>query len=141
CMVFFIVCIATATMATLVYVPRMADSLRERPWLFAIAVLHMLAVANVPREINAGRDFRAFLSSATAMATLMTLYGLGMFPNLVYDPYQPENSLTIYNSASSGRALWIMLFIAGLGVPVVLTYTVTIYWVFRGKVELDKMSY
>lgn len=141
CMIFFIVCIATSTMATLVYVPRMADALRARPWLFGVAVLHMLAVANVPREIQAGRDFRAFVSSAVAMATLMTLYGLGMFPYLVHDPANPENSLTIYNAASSQKTLWIMLIIAAIGVPVVLSYTVTIYWVFRGKVELDRMSY
>jgi cytochrome bd-type quinol oxidase subunit 2 len=26
-------------------------------------------------------------------------------------------------------------------VPVVLAYTVSIYWIFRGKVRLDRMSY
>jgi cytochrome d ubiquinol oxidase subunit II len=26
-------------------------------------------------------------------------------------------------------------------VPIVLAYTVSIYWIFRGKVKLDKMSY
>jgi cytochrome d ubiquinol oxidase subunit II len=34
-----------------------------------------------------------------------------------------------------------MLIIAGIGVPVVLAYTVSIYWIFRGKVRLDRMSY
>jgi len=27
------------------------------------------------------------------------------------------------------------------GVPNVLAYTVSIYWIFRGKVKLDRMSY
>jgi cytochrome bd-type quinol oxidase subunit 2 len=26
-------------------------------------------------------------------------------------------------------------------VPVVLAYTIGVYWIFRGKVKLDKMSY
>jgi len=52
-----------------------------------------------------------------------------------------NNSLTIYNAASSAKTLGIMLTIALIGVPVVLTYTVSIYWIFRGKVKLDKMSY
>jgi cytochrome d ubiquinol oxidase subunit II len=34
-----------------------------------------------------------------------------------------------------------MLVIAGIGVPIVIAYTVCIYWIFRGKVKLDRMSY
>lgn len=34
-----------------------------------------------------------------------------------------------------------MLVIALLGLPLVLAYTVSIYWIFRGKVKLDRMSY
>ncbi len=141
CMIFFIICLATMTLATLVYIPRMSERLRQEPGLFVIAILHMLAVANIPREINANRDFRAFVSSAAAMATLMALYGLGMYPNLVYSHPNPERSLDIYNAASSGKTLGIMLIIAGIGVPIVLIYTTSIYWIFRGKVKLDRMSY
>jgi cytochrome d ubiquinol oxidase subunit II len=35
----------------------------------------------------------------------------------------------------------IMLIIAILGVPVVLAYTVSIYYIFRGKVKLAPHSY
>jgi cytochrome d ubiquinol oxidase subunit II len=31
--------------------------------------------------------------------------------------------------------------IAFLGMPFVITYTVVIYWTFKGKTELDKHSY
>jgi cytochrome d ubiquinol oxidase subunit II len=34
-----------------------------------------------------------------------------------------------------------MAIIAAIGMPFVLGYTSVIYWVFRGKVKLDKMSY
>ncbi len=34
-----------------------------------------------------------------------------------------------------------MLTIALIGVPIVLAYTVSIYWIFRGKVRLNSMSY
>ena len=53
----------------------------------------------------------------------------------------PANSLTIYNAASSPKTLGIMLVIAIIGVPLVLAYTASIYWVFRGKVKLDRFSY
>jgi cytochrome d ubiquinol oxidase subunit II len=141
CIIFFIICYATTTMATLLYVPHMAARVRANPWLFSIAILNMLAIANIPREIHRGRDGRAFLSSCVAMLALMGLFGLEMYPNLVLSNPLPANSLTIDNAASSHKTLGIMLTIALIGVPVVLAYTIGVYWIFRGKVKLDKMSY
>jgi cytochrome d ubiquinol oxidase subunit II len=141
CIIFFIICYAVTTMATLLYVPHMAARVRTHPWLFSVALANMLAIANIPREIHHGRDFNAFLSSCAAMIALMTLFGLEMFPHMVLSNPLPEHSLTIYNAASSPKTLGIMLTIALIGVPIVLTYTVSIYWIFRGKVKLDKTSY
>jgi cytochrome d ubiquinol oxidase subunit II len=141
CMIFFIVCYAVTTMATLLYVPHMAARVRANPWLFSIALANMLAIANIPREIHRGNDWRAFLSSCAVMLTLMGLFGLEMFPNLVFSNPNPAHSLDIRNAASSPKTLGIMLTMAGIGVPVVVAYTVSIYWIFRGKVRLDQMSY
>jgi cytochrome d ubiquinol oxidase subunit II len=101
----------------------------------------MLAIANIPREIHRRREFAAFLSSCASMTALMILFGMEMYPNLVYNRLDPAHSLNIHNAASSPKTLGIMLTIALIGIPVVLAYTVSIYWVFRGKVKLDKMSY
>jgi len=141
CIIFFIVCYATSSMATLLYLPHMTETLKQYPAFFAVALLNMLAIANIPREIHKGRDFNAFLSSCAAMLALMVLFGVGMYPNMVFSDIAPENSLTIFNAASSQKTLGIMLIIALIGVPIVLTYTVCIYWIFRGKVKLDRMSY
>ena len=128
-------------MATLLYVPHMAARVRANPGLFSIAILNMLAIANIPREIHLGRDWRAFVSSCVAMVALMGLFGLEMYPNLVLSNPVPAHSLSIRNAASSEKTLGIMLTIALIGVPVVVAYTVSIYWIFRGKVKLDRMSY
>jgi cytochrome bd ubiquinol oxidase subunit II len=141
CIIFFIICYAITTMATLLYVPHMAARVRANPWLFSLALLNMLAIANIPREIHRRRDWPAFLSSCVAMICLMGLFGLEMFPNLVLSKPDLANSLTIHNAASSTKTLGIMLTIALIGLPVVLAYTVSIYWIFRGKVKFDKMSY
>lgn len=141
CIIFFIICYAVTTMATLLYVPHMAARVRSEPWLFSLAVLNMLAIANIPREIHHGRDGRAFISSGLAMIALMSLFGMEMYPNLVLSQPDPQNSLTIWNAASSQRTLGIMFTIALLGIPVVLAYTISIYWIFRGKVRLNAMSY
>jgi cytochrome d ubiquinol oxidase subunit II len=141
CIIFFIICYAVTTMATLLYVPHMAARVRTNPWLFSIALVNMLAIANIPREIHQGRDWRAFVSSCVAMIALMGLFGLEMYPNLVLSNPELANSLNIHSAASSQKTLGVMLTIALTGVPIVLAYTVSIYWIFRGKVKLDKMSY
>ncbi|MBP1597881.1 MAG: cydB [Acidobacteria bacterium] len=139
--IFFTICYVSTTMATLLYVPHMTDTIRAYPVFFGIAILNMLAIANIPREIHHGRDFRAFLSSCAAMASLMALFGIGMYPDIVWASNDAANSLTVYNAASSETTLGIMLVIAIIGVPLVLAYTTSIYWVFRGKVKLDRFSY
>ncbi|MBK7092757.1 MAG: cytochrome d ubiquinol oxidase subunit II [bacterium] len=139
--IFFIICYATTTMATLLYVPQMANVIKENPVLFLVPLMNMLAIANIPREIYHGRDWRAFLSSSFAIVFLLALFGIGMFPNMIFSNPIAENSLNIYNAASSAKTLKIMLIIAAMGVPVVLAYTISIYWIFRGKVKLDSTSY
>lgn len=137
----FLLCYLATTIATLLFVPHMTDVFRHRPWLLVLPALSVLAAANIPREAYHGRELRAFLSSCAVMGGLMLLFGLGMYPNLVYSSPHPERSLTIYNAASSSGTLGTMAIIAALGIPLVLAYTVSVYWIFRGKVRLDPHSY
>ena len=128
-------------MATLVYYPGMAQHFKDVPELFIVALLNMLAIANIPREIYNGNEFKAFLSSSASILALLTLFAIGMYPNMVLSNPLPEHSLTLYNAASSQKTLQIMLIFAIIGIPFVLAYTISIYWIFRGKVKLDKTSY
>jgi cytochrome d ubiquinol oxidase subunit II len=137
----FILCYVILTLATLLYVPHVVEAFRREPWFFAIVIPVVLAIANIPREVNRRQEFLAFLSSCAAMAGLMAIFGLGAYPNLVYSVPNPEHSLTIANAASSHKTLGIMLTIALLGIPAVLAYSASIYWIFRGKVKIDRMSY
>jgi len=139
--VWFVILYALTTMATLLWQPHLAERMRAQPAWFLVPVATMLAVANVPREIFHGREFRAFLSSSAAIGLLVALIGVGLYPNLLLASNAPANSLTIVNAASSSKTLGIMLIIAIIGVPLVLAYTAGIYWVFRGKVKLEKTSY
>src|SRR6202789_1193313 len=77
--IFFVMCSATTTMATLLYVQHMADRVRENPWLFSIVLVNMLAIANIPRAFHLNQDRRAFLSSCVAIITLMLLFGLNLY--------------------------------------------------------------
>jgi cytochrome d ubiquinol oxidase subunit II len=127
--------------ATLVYAPHLLEILRARPWLLAVFALNVLVVMNIPRQNHKGNEFAAFLSSCGAMMLLMTLFGLTVFPNMVLSMPNPEYSLNIYNAASTEKTHRIMFIIALLGVPIVLAYTASIYYIFRGKVKLTPHSY
>ncbi|MBX3043282.1 MAG: cytochrome d ubiquinol oxidase subunit II [Candidatus Kapabacteria bacterium] len=139
--IFFVICYVTVTMATLIYIPHMIDVFKAHPEYFALAILNMLAVANIPREIHKGREFMAFLSSSFSIAALLGLFALGMFPNIVPSTIDTAYNLTAYAHSSSRKTLEVMITMALIGIPFVLAYTTSIYWVFRGKVKLDKMSY
>jgi cytochrome d ubiquinol oxidase subunit II len=142
CIITFIICYATATMATLIYMPHMTEAIQQRPFFFLVALVNMLAIANIPREIYHGRDGRAFLSSCFNIVCLLALFAVGMYPNVVRAINDPQQlSLTIYNSASSPLTLKILLLMAAIGIPLVVSYTAAIYWIFRGKVVLEPHSY
>jgi cytochrome d ubiquinol oxidase subunit II len=141
CIIAFIMVYGIATMATLVYMPHMAEPFKQYPALFALPVLGMLAVANIPRQVFFKQDFRAFLSSCASIALLMSVFALGHFPYLVRSTLVGGTSLDIHNSSSSSLSLSILLTFVAIGIPFILSYTFVIYWVFRGKVKLDSMSY
>jgi cytochrome d ubiquinol oxidase subunit II len=139
--IFFVVCYVVMTLATIVSAPHMLENLKQYPILFVLPVVNILAIANIRLEMRRQRYFRAFLSSALSTAVLMALFGLGLYPNLILSTSDAANTLTIYNAASSDKALRIMLIIAAIGLPLVILYMTIIYRVFRGKVRLDPESY
>lgn len=142
CIIFFIIMYAVTTMATLIYMPHMISTLHDRPIFFLLAIANILFVANIPREISQGRDVRAFVSSCLNIICLLGLYAIGTYPQVIRAINDPENlSLTIYNSASSVLTLEILFLIAFIGIPLVVAYTIGIYYIFRGKVKIDPHSY
>lgn len=137
----FLALYAISTFATVMVVPRATTNFEHFPSAVVVVILSMLAIANIPRSLAAGRIGEAFISSCCTIAGLIFLFGVALFPNLVTSSPVPENSLTIYSASSSVSTLQTMAFIAVIGMPCVVAYTVIVYWTFRGSVRLDKHSY
>src|SRR5437773_12041155 len=121
--------------------PMATANFRLHPWAWGVVVLNVLAIANIPRAIHLRRAGYAFASSCATLAALTFLFGVALFPDLIHSSLNPDWSLTVYNAASSHKTLANMAIIAALGMPFVLAYTSVVYWVFRGKVQLGKLSY
>lgn len=130
----FLLIYMLTTIATLQFIPAATRNFVHYPWAGGIVVVNVLAIANIPRSIVLGRPFRTFLSSCVNISCLICLFGIALFPNLVTSTIEPAYSLTIYNASSSLKTLRITQLIALLGMPFVLTYTASVYWVFRGKI-------
>lgn len=127
--------------ATLWLFPHALTNFKTIPVAWVVVLLNVLAVANIPRAIHLGRPLYAFVSSSATIAALTFLFGMALYPNLLDSSLGARFNLTIYNASSSLKTLGLMRVIAMIGMPFVLTYTGIVYWVFRGKVRLDKDSY
>ena len=125
------------TIATWFHAPHSVDNLQRYPWLWIVPALNVLAVLNIPRAMHLGRPGYAFFTSTMVIAALACLFSVAIFPNFMRSTIDPEFNVTLTNARSSASTLMIMLWIAAIGMPCVLSYTITIYWIFRGKVSAE----
>jgi len=137
----FVALYAGATMMTVYAAPHLFEGVVNMPLFWVALAALVLSVAYIPLAAARTRPGHAFLASATALAAMLGLVGLGLFPTLVPASNDPTLSLTIYNSSSSTKTLTVMLIIALIGMPFVIGYTALIYRAFRGKVTITEESY
>jgi cytochrome d ubiquinol oxidase subunit II len=140
-MIFFIVSFGITTLYTLLYIPHLSDTFKSEKLYFIIPLLAFLSIANIPRLVSKKKYRIAFIFSSLTMSFLLILVAVELFPTLLYSTIDPSFDITIYNAASSDKALSIMLTIAAIGTPLVLIYTIFVYTTFKGKVQLDDTSY
>jgi cytochrome bd ubiquinol oxidase subunit II len=139
--IFFTLMFSMTTVATLIYIPEMAEKFRLHPMLFILPASAILAVANIPRLVIKRRYRLAFIFSGLTISLLLALFAVGLFPNIVVSTLSAENNITIYNAASSQLTLKNLMIVALIGVPLVAAYTTFVFWTFKGKVHQDKMIY
>jgi cytochrome d ubiquinol oxidase subunit II len=157
----FVILFTTITAYTLYLKPEMIANFSfgtvEAPWeahgfvaehqtlvsvfAWAVVLLNILSILNIPRTLVKGKEMQAFISSALTIGAIIGLFALGIFPNMMISSLDPAYNLDIYNASSSQGTLSTMFYISIFGLPFVLGYTSIIYWTYRGKVELTENSY
>ncbi|MDM8528556.1 cytochrome d ubiquinol oxidase subunit II [Anaerolineales bacterium HSG24] len=138
---FFLISYILVTILTLILLPGVTRHFQEYPIGWLVVVLNVLAIASIPRSIYLEKPHYAFMSSIATIMALLFFFGTALFPNIIVSSLGPEYHLTIYNASSSQNTLILMTIIAAIGMPLVLTYTAIVYWIFRGKVKLGEFSY
>jgi cytochrome d ubiquinol oxidase subunit II len=138
----YLACFVALNVITVFACRHLKTVLHERAGLLSvIAIVALLITFNIPREVRRKNEGRAFISSCLSIITMMLLFAATIYPNLVISRPDLANSLNIQNGASTDKSLHFMFVVALIGVPIVLAYTISIYYVFRGKVKLTEESY
>ncbi|MEZ5145846.1 MAG: cytochrome d ubiquinol oxidase subunit II [Bacteroidales bacterium] len=102
-------------MYTLIFIPHLSDRFRSSPELFIVPMLAFLSIANIPRLATKGKYLQAFIFSSISVSFLLILVAIELYPVLVISTIDPAYNITIYNAASSEKALGIMLTITAIG--------------------------
>ena len=130
----FIVALSLSFAATVIYLPKTLTS----PYIWVSAALVLVAWALLRWFSASGRDGAAFIMSSASFAGLWGLAGATHFPNLVKSGTEAAANITIANASSSELTLRVMLIIALIGMPLVATYSIFVYKVFKGKIETGR---
>ncbi len=104
----------------------------------ALVVLPVIAVASllmIKFYAVKGRMHMAFLFSCLTITFVCFTGVAGLFPNLIPSSLDPLSSLTIYNSSSSPYTLKLMAGVALVFVPIVISYKIWVYRLFRCRVS------
>ncbi len=106
--------------------------------IFWIAPIILIAglILYFKNLINQNYDKVIYGSTLVSLGTVLTI-ALASYPVLIRSTIDPKYNLTIWNSASSHLTLTVMLIATLIFMPMVITYTIYVYRVFKGKVSSE----
>lgn len=117
------------------------DNYLEHPVLFLEILATVLALVGVKIFLQKQAFFKAWFSSALAIAGA-TFFGIiGLYPNLFPSSIDKAFSLTAHNASSSPLTLKIMLIVVAIFIPVVIAYQVWTYTLFKNTVTEEDFTY
>jgi cytochrome bd ubiquinol oxidase subunit II len=108
----------------------------DRPVLAIFPIIGILASIVMAMAVRQKREGVPFLCGVTLFAAAMGTLAVSFYPYMI--PF----AITVDQAASPHSTLAFLFWGAGVFVlPLTLIYTLTIYFVFKGKVELSEPTY
>lgn len=113
-------------------------SLAPQIWLApAAGIIGALAAVFL---VGRGRGLAALFMASVSIAGVIFTFGFSIYPFLLPSSFQPGSSLTIFDASASHLSLWVMLLVAIVFMPIIISYTSWVYRVMRGKVTTDSIN-
>jgi cytochrome d ubiquinol oxidase subunit II len=113
---------------------KLYDNYLNAPVLLIIPVIAVLSLLLVKVFTVKVQLHRAFIFSCMTIVFVCLTGVTGLFPNLLPSSVDSASNLTIYNSSSSPYTLKVMAIVAFIFVPIVISYKIWVYRIFRAKV-------
>jgi cytochrome d ubiquinol oxidase subunit II len=88
-----------------------------------------------------GWEWRAFLGSCTYLAAMLVGAAAGLYPVVLPSVGTAGKSITIDRALAGPHAVRVGLIWWTFGILLALIYTITVYWLFRGKVPEHAEGY
>lgn len=126
-----------AGVATVIVQPGLRHNYDAHPVGYLLPLLGVAALAGQIIFRRRGRDSAAFMASSLLIVAFLGSIAWGLYPNLLIATKEAAASLTIYNAAASPHGLRIALLWFGIGISLVVMYTVYVYRSFWGNVRLS----
>jgi cytochrome bd ubiquinol oxidase subunit II len=116
------------------------DNYAAQPLTVLAPVLGFFGAAVALVGIRGAHEKMSFAGSALSSAGIIATVGASMFPFILPSSLDTRSSLTVWNASSSSKTLGIMLLVAVVFLPVVLTYTAWALRVMRGRLTTAEMT-
>jgi cytochrome bd ubiquinol oxidase subunit II len=134
----FVLAVAAIFLVATNFATKLLDNYFQHPALLLIPVLAVVALVLVKVKLVQGSRLLAFAASCGAILLVVGTGVVGLFPNLIPSNLDTAYSLTITNSSSSPYTLKIMTGVAFIFVPIVITYKIWVYRIFRAPVTPEE---
>lgn len=121
------------------FATKLYDNYFSHPALLIVPLLAVAALLGIRVFAAKGRMLQAFASSCLTIVLVVATGVIGLFPNLIPSSLDPAASLTIFNSSSSPYTLKIMTVVALIFVPIVISYKIWVYRIFRAPLTVEEV--
>jgi cytochrome bd ubiquinol oxidase subunit II len=98
-----------------------------------VPLMTLAAAARLVLALNDRKDVEPFVMTLVFFILCYIGLGISLYPKIV------PPSITIWDAAAPDKSLGFLLVGASALIPIILTYTVYSYWVFRGKVDEEEV--
>lgn len=112
----------------------------EMPVLWVVPALVVVGALLTIIASKANRSGLAFFSSSLMIIGVILTAAVSMFPFIMPSITHPEMSLTVWDATASHTTLTVMLFVAGIFVPLVLAYTIWSYIKMYGRLDASYLE-
>jgi cytochrome d ubiquinol oxidase subunit II len=132
---------AVSVPATILARPDSLAHYREHwmAWLAPLMVLVSLYV--IGTALRSGHEWKAFLGSCGYLASMLVGAAAGLYPVLLPAVGTAGRDITIERALAGPHAVRVGLVWWTFGITLALIYTITVYWLFRGKVPEHAEGY